>query len=202
MQKTKIDWSEIKCKVNALQESLDRKNILPPEEKHILLKARAQALAVETKDEAAQKESVEIVVFSLASETYGIGSTFIREVYPLKDFATLPGTPAFVLGIVNVRGQIISVIDLKKFFNLPEKGLGELNKVIIIRNERMEFGILADEIFGIRNIVLSGLQQELPILNRMKDEYIKGITNDRLIVLDVEELLTDKDIIVNEEVIL
>lgn len=199
MQKTKVDWNEIKSRVNSLQESLDRKIILPPEEKRTLLKARAQALAVETKDETAQKESVEIVVFSLASETYGIGSTFIREVYPLKDFTTLPGTPAFVIGIVNVRGQIISVIDLKKFFNLPEKGLGELNKVIIIRNERMEFGILADIIHGTRSISLEEIQTPPVSTVGIGAGYLKGVTNDHIIILDAEKILEDENIIIHQE---
>ncbi|MDP2337063.1 MAG: chemotaxis protein CheW [Bacteroidota bacterium] len=199
MQKTKVDWNEIKRRVNSLQESLDLKIILPPEEKRTLLKARAQALAVEKKDETAQKESVEIVVFSLASETYGIGSTFIREVYPLKDFTILPGTPAFVLGIVNVRGQIISVIDLKKFFNLPEKGLGELNKVIIIRNERMEFGILADIIHGTRSISIEEIQTPPVSTGGIGAGYLKGVTNDHIIILDAERILEDEHIIINQE---
>jgi purine-binding chemotaxis protein CheW len=123
MQKKKVNWDEIKSRVNAMQDTLDKKNFLSPEEKRSILKARAQALAAEKKDETAQKEFIEIVVFRLASETYGIENSFIREVYPLKDYTPLPGTPPYVLGIVNVRGQIISIIDLKKLFNLPEKGL-------------------------------------------------------------------------------
>lgn len=199
MQKTKVDWNEIKCRVNSQQESLDWKNILPPEEKHTLLKARAQALAVETKDEAAQNEFIEIVVFRLASETYGIESTFIREVYPLKDFTILPGTPSFVLGIVNVRGQIISVIDLKKFFNLPEKGLGELNKVIIVRNKEVEFGILADTIQGTRSISIEEVQT-LPVsTSGIGAGYLRGVSNDHIIILDVEKVLEDEKIIVNQE---
>jgi len=199
MQKTKVDWDEIKSRVNTLQESLDRKIFLPPEEKRTLLKARALALAVETKDETAQKESLEIVLFSLASETYGIGSTFIREVYPLKDYTTLPGTPAFLLGIVNVRGQIISVIDLKKFFDLPEKGLGELNKVIIIRNERMEFGILADIIHGTRSISIEEIQTPPVSTGGIGAGYLKGVTNDHIIILDAEKILEDEHIIIHHE---
>lgn len=199
MQKTKDDWNEIKSSVNALQESLDRKNILPPEEKHTLLRARAQALAVEKKDGAAQNEFIEIVVFRLASETYGIESTFIREVYPLKDFTMLPGTPSFVLGIVNVRGQIISVVDLKKFFNLPEKGLGELNKVIIIRNERMEFGIMADIIHGTRSISIEEVQTPPVSTGGIGAGYLKGVTNNHIIILDTERILEDEYIVIHQE---
>jgi purine-binding chemotaxis protein CheW len=141
---TKIDWDEIKSKVASLQKVIEQKEILLPEKKRSLLKKRAQALALQENDETGQQECIEIIVFRLAYETYGIETAFVREVYPLKDMTTLPGTPSFVMGIINVRGQIVSVVDLKKFFNLPEKGLGELNKVIIMCNERMEFGILAD----------------------------------------------------------
>ncbi len=197
--KAKIDWNEIRSRVNSLQESLDHKIILLPEEKRSILKARAQALAVEKEDETSQKEFIEIIEFSLASEIYGIETAFIREVYPLKDFTTLPGIPSFVLGIVNVRGQIISVIDLKKFFNLPEKGLGELNKVIIIRNERMEFGILADIIHGTRSISLDSVQS-LPVsTNEIGAEYLRGITNDHIIILDAVKILDDERIIIHQE---
>jgi purine-binding chemotaxis protein CheW len=200
MQKTKVDWNEIKNRINSMQESINQKVILMPEVKRSILKARAQALAIEKKDETAQKEFIEIVMFGLASETYGIESTFIREVYPLKDYTTLPGTPPFVVGIVNVRGQIISIIDLKKLFNLPEKGLGELNKVIIIHNEQMEFGILADNIHGTLSISTDTIQTSLPNISGSGSEYVKGITNEQLIILDARKILEDEKIIVNQEI--
>ena len=198
MPKTKVNWDEIKNRANTLQESLNQKNILLPEEKRSVLKARAQALAVKKKDETGQKECIEIVVFGLASETYGIENSFIREVYPLKDYTTLPGTPPFVLGIMNVRGQIVSVINLKKLFNLPEKGLGELNKVIIIHNERMEFGILADIILGSQSLSINAIQTSLPNISCIGSEYLKGITNEHLIILDARKILEDEKIIVNQ----
>ena len=196
---TKVNRSDIKSNVNSLQESLNQKIILPTEEKKSLLKARANALAVEMKDESAQKETIEIIEFGLASETYGIESKFIREVYPLKDFTSLPGLPSFVLGIVNVRGQIISVIDLKKFFNLPGKGMGELNKVIIIRNDRMEFGILADIIHGTRSVSLDDIQTSPVSTSGIGVDYLKGVNNEHIIILDAEKILEDEKIIIHQE---
>ena len=136
----------------------------------------------------------------MAYERYGIESTYVSEVYPLKDLTPLPCTPAFVLGIINVRGQIISVLDLKKFFDLPEKGLTDLNKVIILRNEEMEFGILADVILGVVNVPLSYLQPTLPTLTGIREEYLKGITGERLVILDAGKLLSSRKIVVHEEV--
>ena len=194
-----IDWDEVKNKISAWQDLFNNKMIIPPEERRSILKARAQVLAVEKKLEIAQKEFIEIVVFNLAAETYGIESKFVREVYPLKDFTTLPGLPDFVLGIVNIRGQIISVIDLKKFFNLPESGIGELNKVIVIRNEKMEFGILADTIEGTRSILLNEIQGSPVSTTGIGADYLKAITIDRIIIIDALRILEDEKIIINQE---
>lgn len=193
-----INWQEIKNKVNFFQDALSQKILLSPEEKRAKLKARAQVLAEEEKDNITQKEFIEIIYFRLASETYAIETAFVREVYPLKDYTTLPGVPAFIIGIINVRGQIISVIDLKKFFNLPEKGIGELNKVIIIQNEFMEFGILSDVILGVKSIPFDFIQASLSNFSGIGSNYLKGVTNEHLIILNAKNILEDEKIIINQ----
>ena len=165
-----------------------------------ILKKRARALAKEPEKSDAGLQFLEIIEFRLASETYGVESQHVREIYPLKDFTPLPGIPSFVLGLANVRGQILSVIDLKKFFNLPEKGLGELNKIIIVRNEFMEFGILADSVIGARRVRPEDIQESPPTVSGIGAEYLRGITKERMAVLDMEKILNDEKMIVNENV--
>ena len=163
-----------------------------------ILKARARALAQEPKKAAVTGTFLEIIEFCLASETYGIESMFVREIHPLRDLTPLPGVPPFVLGITNVRGQILSVVDLKKFFNLPDKGLGELNKMIILRNKGMEFGILADAILGTMSVALDTIQTPPVTVTGIGAEYLKGVTGERVIVLDAQKIIDDERIIVNE----
>jgi purine-binding chemotaxis protein CheW len=143
---------------------------------------------------------LEIVEFVLGPEHYGIESRNIREIHPLSEFTPLPCTPAFVLGLVNVRGQILSIINIKKLFDLPEKGLTELNKVIVVHANRMEVGVQADAVLGVRPIALEELRPDLPTLTGIRAEYLKGITKDSLVVLDVETILTDEKILVDEVV--
>lgn len=164
-----------------------------------VLKTRAAALAREPVEEAGE-ERIELVEFLLAGERYGIESSYVREVYPLRQFTPLPCTPPFVLGIVNVRGQIVSVIDIKKFFDLPEQGLTELNKVLIIRSDSMEFGILADSILGARLVSVRSIQASLPTLTGIRQEYLRGVTSDRMVILDARRLLTERALVVNAEV--
>jgi purine-binding chemotaxis protein CheW len=92
------------------------------------------------------------------------------------------------------------VIDIKKFFDLPEHGITDLHKVIIVHHEKMELGILADLIVGVRTVSLNALQPSLPTLVGIREEYLKGVTAERLVVLDVARILTDQRIIVQEEV--
>ncbi|MEA2039388.1 MAG: chemotaxis protein CheW [Thermodesulfobacteriota bacterium] len=165
-------------------------------EKAKVLKERARALAKEGVRVAEDESYLEVVEFMLAHERYALELTHIREVYPLKELTPLPGAPDFVLGIINVRGQILSIIDIKKFFELPEKGLTNLNQVIILESEEMEFGILADEILGTSSIPASTIQTSLPTLTDIREEYLKGVTGDRVVILDGEKILSDEKIVV------
>ena len=165
----------------------------------IRLKNRAIAMAQEPGQKKAASATIGVIAFTLAAETYAIESVFVREVYPLRDFTALPGAPPYIFGIINVRGQILPVVDLKKFFNLPEKGLGDLNRVIILYDDQMEFGILADAVNGTKVIYKEEVLPVPPTVTGIGEEYLEGVTKERLIVLNAKRLLCDKSIVVNEE---
>lgn len=175
------------------EEQASQKNV------QTVLRERAHLLARESVGEASSQETIEFVEFKLADERYGIESRFIREVLPLREFTPVPCTPSFVFGIVNVRGQIISVIDLKKIFQLQEIHIGERDKLIVLDDGEMVFGIQADVIAGVRTIAAREIQSSLPTLTGVRQEYLKGVTPDRIIVLDGCKLLTSKHMIVHEE---
>ena len=169
--------------------------------KQEILKDRAKALAGKPEPEETAIAYLETVVFRLANETYVIENYYIKEVYPLKHFTALPCTPLFVLGIINVRGQILSIIDLRIFFDLPRNGLSDLNRVIILHMDEMEFGILADEIIGVQYILKKEIRPPLPALTGIRAEYLKGVTKEGHVVLDAARILADKKIIVHDEVV-
>jgi purine-binding chemotaxis protein CheW len=199
--KSGLNWVGLHRRLEESYAALERKLTPSPEERQTILRARARLLAAGGKRQVTSPHAfLEVVEFVLGPEHYGIESSRIREIYPLHEFTALPCTPAFVLGLVNVRGQILSIINIKKLFDLPEKGLTDLNKVIIVRNHHMELGILADAILGVRSIALEDLRPSLPTLTGIRAEYLKGITKDSLVVLDVEKVLADEGILVDEVV--
>ena len=164
------------------------------------LRARAQALARPPPHMPAAGTLLEVLEFRLAQESYAIETRYVREVYPLKDLTPLPCTPPFVLGIVNVRGRILPVFDLKNFFDLPEQGLTDLHRIILIGGNEMELGLLADITVGVRSIPADSLRPSLATFTGIRSEYLKGVTAERLVVLDVARILADPKIIVDEEV--
>ena len=165
-----------------------------------ILRARAQALARPPEHAPAAETLLEVLEFRLAQEGYAVETRYVRAVYPLKDLTPLPCTPLFVLGIVNVGGHILPVLDLKKFFDLPEQGLTDLHHIILVRGRDLEFGLLADVIVGVRSIPVEGLQSSLPTLTGIRGDYLKGVTAEHLVVLDLARILADPKIIVHNEV--
>lgn len=168
-------------------------------EAEAILQARARELA-QPMTQAAPVERLEIVTFMLAYETYAIPAAYVREVYPLHDITPIPGTPPFVAGVINAHGRVLSVIDLKQFFELPAKGITDLNKVIVLSDGHMEFGILADTILDVRTIPVNSIQSSLPTLTGIREHYLFGISTEHLVILDAQSLLVDNSIVVHEEI--
>ncbi|MDA8164502.1 MAG: chemotaxis protein CheW [Desulfobacteraceae bacterium] len=198
-EKPPVDWQEMHRRLEAARERLARGWSPPPGERQRLLAARARALAQEAAPPKAGHE-IEMVELLLDRERYGVESPLVNEVVPLREHTPIPCTPAFVLGIVNIRGRIVSLLDLKKFFGLPEKGLADRNRVVVLRGEGMEFGLLADAVLGTRRLLLEELQPGLPTLTGVRGEYLKGIAADGAILLDARKMLTDRAMVVREEV--
>lgn len=181
-------------------EKLEKGFEISPGQKKKILKERADLLKTEVEKEEITGEQLEVVEFLLANERYAIDANYVCEVIPLKELTQLPCTPDFILGIINVRGKIIAVIDIKKFFNLPEKAITELNRVIIVKYEDIELGILTDEIIGSTHIFPDKLQSSIPVIADIHNDYLMGVTRDRLMILNIKEFLLSEKIIINEEV--
>jgi purine-binding chemotaxis protein CheW len=164
-----------------------------------ILRARAHRLARPPPRQGASTSMLELLEFRLASERYALESRYVQAVHPLRELTPLPCTPHFVIGIVNARGRILPVLDLKKFFELPERGLTDLHWIIQVRSADVELGLLADVIVGLRPLATGALQASLPTLSGIRAEFLKGVSEERLVVLALERILEDPRIIVQFE---
>jgi purine-binding chemotaxis protein CheW len=194
-----IDWAEIRRRLQSTRVALEQARSPGDEHKKATLRERARALARELKAPEPPHDAIEVMEFVLAREHYAFESVFVREVHPLKALTPVPCTPPHIVGIVNVRGQIVSVLDIRRLFDLPPQGLPDLNKLIVLRSGSAEFGILADDIVGTRTVFASELQT-LPAVINIRSEYVRGIASDWLVILDAGKLLSDEKLVVDEEV--
>lgn len=164
-----------------------------------ILIERAKKIAGRKDTENKNSEEIKnIVEFLLIPERYAFESKYVSEVLTLKEITSIPGTPAFVMGVINLRGRIISVINLKVLFNIKEKGLTELNKVIILKNESMEFGIIVDAILANKVLDSNTLKQPPLTLDSFGIECVEGVSNEGLILLNADNLLKSKQIVISK----
>lgn len=169
-------------------------------EKRLILRNRAKALASEPREGGASCPSLDVVEIRLAGENYAVESAHVSEVLPLKELTPLPCTPEFVLGLINVRGQILSVVDLRVLFDLPRPPVAPSAKVVVLRSGPMEVGVVADVVVEARVVPLDAISPVLPSMTGLRESCTRGIVGGNVALLDVARLLAEPTILVNEQV--
>ncbi|WP_321507409.1 chemotaxis protein CheW [uncultured Methanoregula sp.] len=159
-----------------------------------LLAERARRIA-QPEDAASETAVMEVLKFRLAYREYALEMQYVREVILTGEITPVPGTPAYISGICVVRGEIISLVDLRVLLAIPEKGLTDLNRVIVLTNKTLSFGILADHITGIGMIELNRIDREII---PARTGYVKGIAEGSLTVLDAAALFADPKMVIED----
>lgn len=146
---------------------------------------------------AAAEPGMEVIEFALAGERYAVATASVDEVFQFRELTPLPGAPAHIRGIVNVRGRILAVVCLREFFGLPVRGIADLHEVIVVKAGQAELGVPADFVTGTRRVVVGALAQ--PAAGDPRGGCLLGVTTDGTFVLDAARLLGDPRMVVNEE---
>ena len=141
------------------------------------------------------EDELQLVTFRLASEEYGLPITKVQEINRLLPVTMLPQTPSFMEGIINLRGCIIPVIDLRKRFNLPITDHNDDTRIIVVDINGQTVGVTVDAVTEV--VRLSTADVEAPPASTVVDaRYINGVgkMNDRLIILlDMDQVLTAQE---------
>jgi purine-binding chemotaxis protein CheW len=171
-----------------------------PEEIKQVLHERALDIARKRQTKDVKPAGLQLIEFKLGIERYAAEVAYISEVYQIKEITPVPCTPDFVLGVMNVRGQILSVLDLRELFGFPRVEISDEFRVIVLRNEEMEFGILVEAIVGESHVPYTRIQNTVTGLDGANHEFIKGVTADRLVILDSERILSTSMLLVHDEI--
>ncbi len=167
-----------------------------PDRVRVILEKRAKKMSRPVREEN-KVIPVEILKFRLANREYALSLEYIREVILTGEITPVPGTPGYIPGICAIRGEIVSLVDLREFFGIRGKGLTDLNRVIVVTNGKLTCGILADFITGTGTIMRDELAQGKPGQVQIQEKYLLGVVED-LIVLDAPALLADPGLVIND----
>ncbi len=145
---------------------------------------------------ARPKIEYRMIAFRLAGRDYGIDIMKVKEISHEGKFTYVPNTAPFVLGVHNLRGEIIPIIDLRKMFNLPvgESKAGAEQNILILKLEKMVLGVVVDSIDGVTGVTADSIQAPHPIFGDINIRYISGIVEKEeklYVILDVESIFTE-----------
>ncbi|MEF1250759.1 chemotaxis protein CheW [Vibrio owensii] len=156
----------------------------------------SQAFEVEVKKDTSNDEVLQWVTFQLEEETYGINVMQVREVLRYTEIAPVPGAPDYVLGIINLRGNVVTVIDTRSRFGLMEGEVTDNTRIIVIESERQVIGILVDSVAEVVYLRSSEIDTTPSVGTDESAKFIQGVSNrdGKLLILDdLNKLLTDDE---------
>ena len=137
------------------------------------------------KDKSAGKE-IQVVIFRLGREEFGVRINQVKEIIEMTHITRMPKAPSFIEGVINLRGQVIAVIDLAKQFELPASGHGEETRIVVVDVDDNTVGMLVDSVPEVLRISAEDIDPTPSLIeNRIDTRYIEGIgkLEDRLFVL-------------------
>lgn len=145
--------------------------------------------------ETVQEDLCRWITFRLEDEIYGIDVMRVREILRVFNIMPVPGSPEYVLGITNIRGSVVTVIDGRSHFNLPEHEYDDETRMIVLEHEDEIAGVVVDSVSDVVDLPVSAIDTN-PKLNVRKDSrFIKGIvnhTNGLIIILSVDTFFANE----------
>ena len=141
-------------------------------------------------------EVLQWVTYCLADETYGINVMQVQEVLRHTEIAPVPGAPGYVLGIINLRGNVVTVIDTRARFGLESGEVTDNTRIVIIESEKQVIGIMVDSVAEVVYLKASEIDIAPNVGNDESAKFIQGVSNrdgELLILVDLNKLLTDDE---------
>ena len=163
-----------------------------------ILKARASRLAAPIRNEAESERFIEIMTFMISGETYALPTDRIGSVTSCMNLCPIPGTPGHIMGIANVSGELLPIVDIGPRFGLAPGEPRKDSRIIVLENPAIKFGIFAEKVMGSGSVGTCGLK---PPLGEGKgpSSYILNVMLDGTMLMNADAILADASLIVNDK---
>lgn len=141
-------------------------------------------------------ELLQLVTFSIGEEEFGVNILKVQEIIRTMEITKVPRAPEFVEGVINLRGKVIPIIDLRRRFGLAPKGHDKNTRIIVIEINNVIVGFVVDAVSEVLRIPASTVEPPPPVVAGVESDYISGVgqLQDRLLImLDLDKLLSSED---------
>jgi len=147
---------------------------------------------VATTDTAVTGDERQLVVFQLGAELYGVEISRVHEIIRLQSVTKVPRAPSFVEGVINLRGKVIPVVDLRRRFGLPTSDHTRASRIVVVEIGDQVVGIIVDGVSEVLRVNTTTVEAPSPVVAGIDSEYLHGIAklSDRLVILlDLDRIL-------------
>lgn len=172
--------------------------ITDPQEIQRILEERTEALARVTEQDDVG-ETVSLVVLALGAERYAVNIDAVREIRPMETLTQLPATPVFWLGLVNLRGNLAPVLDLRRYLGIQAGGT-DVAQLVVVEDAGISIALKVDDVPEVRVVPVASIGPSLVEASSERPDLQIGLTDDLLSVLDVTALLSDPSLVIHDEV--
>ncbi len=162
------------------------------------IKLRTRSLSRVLQQPAEQISLLELLTFRLGAECYAIETKYACEILPYPLITAVPGAPEFLLGVINLRGQIVAVFDLTLLFGLASRTGQHNSRLIVVGDTQPQFGFIADAVEQVNSLDASGLDLPAGPFGSIDREIVRGIFSNALTVLDGRTLLDDQRLVIEQ----
>lgn len=163
-----------------------------------ILEERARRLAQAPADHVAVK-TVPLVELAVGDERFGVNLLQVEEIQPLKGLTPVPGVAAHWAGVVNLRGRLYPVLDLRPYLRLPVSGPPDGGQIVLVSAAGLSVALWASEVVAVRQVPQDDIQPSMLDARGTARDIVAGVTADLLSVLDLEALLSDPTLAVRDE---
>lgn len=154
-------------------------------------------IKITTQSEDQDDPMLQWVTFQLNDEIYGVNVMQVQEVLRVTEIAPVPGAPGYVLGIINLRGNVVTVLDTRARFGLPQQDVDDASRILIIESSDQVVGILVDSISEVVYLRESEIEPAPNVGNEESSRFIQGVCNREetlLILVDLNKFLTEDEL--------
>lgn len=140
---------------------------------------------------------LKVIVFSLLDEEYGLSVSQVRSIERMEHITRVPGTASFVKGVINLRGVVTPIIDLRNRFGLSEATYTDHTRIIIVATEEVEVGLIVDAANDVLDIPVDSIEPTPEVVGSVEVEYIEGVAKlDKrlLVLLNLEKVLNPEEL--------